>query len=202
VNTWVRRGLIAGACSAALLVSAAGLAAAAPGGSAAIPPVPADTAQPATTAPGEAEPTGAEPIEVASTDIGPTGTVPTQTPTVTPTAPPTTDDPVTGTPSAPHDTEITRSVAVPAGGGGAQVGGLPERPPQRDDNAVDPGSASGAGAGGPGTAGLAATGVSLTVPLAIATVFLLGGTAAVLAGRRRCPAHPRTTGCASVPEGW
>jgi hypothetical protein len=167
VTTWIRRALIA----AAVLFMPVGTGTAA--GAATGPPAPAvpETQIPLTPE-GQAAPS---PSPTASDT--PTTT---QTPTPTPTAPPTTDDPVTETPTPPQDTDITGSVAVPAGGGGAQVGGLPRRVPQQvprpptrqRPRAEDPG-------------GLAATGPDVALPLGIAAILLLGGTGAILAGRPR-----------------
>jgi hypothetical protein len=220
MTTWVRRAVTAAAYSGLLLAATArpvhaapghpaaravttaaspvALAATMPTGTqppgAAADPTAADRtdagsteAGPTEAGPTEAGPTDTDPTDTDPTDTGPPTEPPTGTPTDTPTDGPPTDEPTGGTPSAPQGTEITGSVAMPAGGG--QVGGVGGPPQGRRDR-----QPQGAGAGSdPG--GLAATGISLALPLGFAVILLLAGTAAVFAGRRRY----RTTPAGTVP---
>jgi hypothetical protein len=215
MTMWVRRWLPTVAISTTLLVAATGHAGASPVNRPTAVPEPAlagqadpaDQANPANSAdpadpgdPGSPGDPGA-PGDPVDPTVAP---VPTPTSTGSPTGPatsvpPATDKPVTGTPTSPRDTEITASVAIPAGGG--QIGLEPPQPRQGGTRwpaaraAGTPGLAD-PGLVNPGLAdpGLAATGFAAGLPLGIVTVLLLAGVAAVLAGRRRYPAAAALSG--------
>jgi hypothetical protein len=189
MTTWVRRWLIAAACSGTLLATTAGLAFADPDPSAG--PGSSPGASPGSESPAADASTAATPHDRPP---GLPTDDPTEQPTDNPTAPEPpqpSDDPTTdpaGTPPPPEDTDITQSVAVPVGEG--QVGVLdsdppaPVPPPAVHAPQRAAGSAVGGRTGLP-PADLAATGVRVAVPLGIAAVLLLTGAAAQVAGRRR-----------------
>jgi hypothetical protein len=193
VIRWVRRWLTAAAFSAMLLTVAAGPAGADPGDPDPGASSGADAGAPAGSPTGSAPKIPAPELPTGEPTVGPTGAW-----TDPPTAQPTADDPASQTPTPPQDTDVTQSAAMPAGGG--QVGlPLPQRPEPGAGQNWPAGAAAGAEppADRPATApaaGLADTGVRVAVPLGVAALLLLTGTAAVLAGRRRHTGLDRLTG--------